>query len=162
MITRYAKALFVAALALYFTVVVFTNITNYGFNFEFVKHVMSMDTTIPGNRDVRRAVTSPVLHHVFYVAIIAWEALAAVLLWAGAYKIWRVIGAGASEFNRYKSLATAGLTLALLLWIVAFVTVGGEWFEMFESKTWNAQSTALQLFAMNGIVLIFLTLPDTD
>lgn len=162
MITRYAKTLLAAALALYLTVVVFTNITNYGFNFEFVKRVMSMDTTIPGNRDLWRAVTSPVLHHVFYVAIIAWEALGAILLWAGAYKLWRAIGAGASEFNRCKSLATAGLTLALLLWIVAFVTVGGEWFEMFESKTWNAQATALQLIAMNGIVLVFLTLPDTD
>ena len=45
---------------------------NYGSNFDFVQHVLSMDTTFPGNQLKWRAISTPALHHAFYWTIIAW------------------------------------------------------------------------------------------
>ena len=35
------------------------NLVDYGSNHEFVKHVLSMDTTFPGNKLMGRAITNP-------------------------------------------------------------------------------------------------------
>ncbi|MGB8800917.1 MAG: DUF2165 family protein, partial [Candidatus Acidiferrales bacterium] len=56
----------------------------------------------------------------------------------------------------------AGLTLALLMWLVAFLTVGGEWFLMWQSRTWNGQEVAVRMFLVMGIVLLLLVMPDTE
>jgi predicted small integral membrane protein len=45
LITRYAKIVMSACLAAFCLLVVFGNITDYGTNYLFVQHVMSMDTT---------------------------------------------------------------------------------------------------------------------
>ena len=49
LIARYAKILMSLALAAFCLVVAFDNLTDYGTNYLFVQHVMSMDTTFPGN-----------------------------------------------------------------------------------------------------------------
>mgnify|MGYP006212504177 CR=1 FL=1 len=50
-----------AAYGLFAASVVLNNITDYGSNFRFVQHVMSMDTTFDGNAAMYRAVTTPLL-----------------------------------------------------------------------------------------------------
>lgn len=47
MIIRLSKALLVCAIALFATLVAFGNITDYGSNFAFVRHVFMMDTIFP-------------------------------------------------------------------------------------------------------------------
>ena len=47
--TRIAKITMVGCLAAYAFLVTFDNLTDYGTNFEFVRHVLSMDTTSPAN-----------------------------------------------------------------------------------------------------------------
>jgi predicted small integral membrane protein len=49
LITRYAKIVMSLVLAAFCLLVTFDNITDYGRNYLFVQHVMSMDTTFPGN-----------------------------------------------------------------------------------------------------------------
>jgi hypothetical protein len=77
---RLAKIVMVAGLAAYALLVAFGNITDYESNFAFIEHVMSMDTTFPGNRLMYRAITSPLLHNLAYCAIIAGEALTGIVL----------------------------------------------------------------------------------
>ena len=62
----------------------------------------------------------------------------------------------AVDFNAGKDLAVAGLVLGLLLWFGGFLVVGGEWFQMWQSKTWNGQEAAFRFVACIGLVLIFL------
>ena len=50
LITRYAKMIVSLVLASFCLLVAFDNITDYGTNYLFVQHVMSMDTTFPGNK----------------------------------------------------------------------------------------------------------------
>ena len=46
---RITKVLMVASLALFALLVTFDNLTDYDTNYSFVRHVLSMDTTFPGN-----------------------------------------------------------------------------------------------------------------
>lgn len=75
LVARLAKLVMVASLALFAFLVTFGNITDYGANFQFVRHVMSMDATFPENPLSYRAITAPVLWHLAYGAIILAEGL---------------------------------------------------------------------------------------
>ena len=43
MITRVAKLLLLAGVGLYYALVVFNNLTDFDSNYQFVRHVLSMD-----------------------------------------------------------------------------------------------------------------------
>jgi predicted small integral membrane protein len=48
------------------------------------------------------------------------------------------------------------------MWLVAVLSVGAEWFLMWQSKTWNGQEAAFRMFTVVGIVLLIVVQPDTD
>lgn len=159
---RAAKAATVAAIALFASLVTFGNLTDYNTNFVFVEHVMSMDTIFPFSTIKYRAITSPALHHAAYALIIAAEAVTAVLCWIGAAMLVRRLRADAETFNRAKTFAVAGLTLGFLLWQVGFMSIGGEWFGMWQSQQWNGVPSAFRFLMTIVAVLIFVALPDQE
>ncbi len=161
MYTRYSKALLIWAVALYASLVVLGNITDYDSNHAFVSHVLKMDTTFPGNRLTWRAIDLPFLHAAFYWLIIFVEAMVAVLCWFGGLCLLRSTN-DPRRFNQSKGIAIAGLTLGILLWFTGFMTVGGEWFAMWQSKEWNGQEAAFRLVVILGIILLYLVQPETD
>src|SRR5277367_5024740 len=124
MIIRAAKVLLLLAVALFYTVVVFNNITDYNSNYLFVYHVLDMDTTFPGNHGMWRAVHSTFVYHSFYDSIICWEIVTAVLTWIGAALLLRKLLSSAAAFNLAKRVAVVALTLGLLLWFLAFLSIG--------------------------------------
>jgi len=162
MTTRVCKALLVAVAGLYLGLITLNNLIDYDSNYEFVRHVLSMDNTFPDNRLMGRAITSPVVHHVLYLIIIVWEGLAALLCWIGTFFLFKSIRSDRIEFNRSKSVATIGLVLSLVLWLFGFLIVGGEWFLMWQSSKWNAQNAATRMFLINGLLLLFLNQPDEN
>ena len=162
MILRIAKALLVMAVALYYTIVVFNNLTDYGSNYQFVRHVLMMDTTFSDNHGMWRALNSPVWHTLFYLVIIVWEILTMILCWWGGFRMLRALDASPVSARGASAVAIAGLASGLSMWFVAFLTVGGEWFLMWQSKTWNAQETAFRMFTVLGIVLLVVAQPDSD
>jgi predicted small integral membrane protein len=46
------------------------------------------------------------------------------------------------------------LTTSLLMWLVAFLDVGGEWFLMWQSQKWNWQEAAFRMFTSVGVVFL--------
>ena len=162
MIIRISKILLLSAVALFYTVVVFNNLTDYNSNYLFVYHVLEMDSTFPGNQGMWRAVHSTFIYHSFYDSIICWETLTALLAWTGATLMLKRVGSPASQFNLAKRVPVVALTLGLLMWFVAFLTVGAEWFLMWQSKTWNGQEAAFRMFTVVGIISIFLVMPDVE
>ncbi len=162
MTLRAAKLSLVVAVALFYTFVVFNNLTDYNTNYQFVRHVLMMDSTSPGNHGMWRALNSPAWHTAFYVSIIAWESIVMFCCWWGAARLARAFSAPAATFHQAKCVAVAALNLALLMWMVAFLGVGGEWFLMWQSKTWNGQDAAFRMFTVIGIVLLLLARPDSD
>ena len=127
-VIRAAKAALVAAIALLASLVAFGNLTDYNTNLVFVQHVLSMDTVFPFSTIKYRAITDPALQRAAYAAIIAAEAVTAVLCWIGAALLVRHIRADGRTFDRAKVFAVAGLTLGFLIWQVGFMSIGGEWF----------------------------------
>jgi predicted small integral membrane protein len=67
-----------------------------------------------------------------------------------------------AEFNQAKHIAISALALALLMWLVSFLTAGGEWFLMWQSRTWNGQDAAFRMFTVIGIVLLLVAQPDAE
>ena len=162
MTLRFAKLILVAGVALFYTLVVVNNTTDYHSNYEFVRHVMMMDSTFPGNRGMWRAVNGPRLHTAFYLTIIVWECATMAFCWWGALQLGRALHGTAEAFHVAKRWAIAALTLSLLMWLVAFLGVGGEWFLMWQSKNWNGQEAAFRMFTVVGIVLLLLVQRDTQ
>jgi predicted small integral membrane protein len=162
MITRWAKVLLLAGIALFYTLVVFNNLTDFGSNLQLVRHTLTMDTTFPGNHGMWRAIDSPAIHLAFYIGIIVWEIVTAILLGWGAVRLVRLVRRPASAFNQAKGVAVAALTLSLTMWLVAFLAVGGEWFLMWQSAAWNGQQAAFRMFTVVGLVMLILLHPDAE
>jgi predicted small integral membrane protein len=160
MTLRACKAALVAAIALWFTLVAYNNVVDYPTNFEFVQHVLSMDTVPANNRLADRALVAPEVHHATYAAIIGWEMLTALVCWWGAINCFRSVRGTGEQFRRARKPAVVGLTLGLLLFLVGFLTVAAEWFAMWQSPQWNGQAAAFRMFAVIGLVLVFLTSSD--
>ncbi len=157
---RLCKIVITALSSVFLLVVVFGNLTDPNSNYQFVRHVLSMDTTFPGNAAMYRAIHEPLLHKAFFASIICWEALTCVLIGAGSARLWRARAAPAAEWRRAKGLASIGLTAGVIQWYFAFMTVGGEWFLMWQSKVWNGQDAAFRLFVFMGLSLLFLNQGD--
>lgn len=161
MYTRSSKVACIWAVAFFISLVVFNNLTDYGSNYAFVEHVLKMDSTFPDNRGMWRAIDSPALHQAFYFLIIFVEMIIAVLCWLGGFRLFRSIN-DPVRFNKSKGIAILGLTLGIILWFPGFITLGGEWFLMWQSKIWNGEQAAFRLVVIFGIVLLYLNQPDGD
>ena len=157
---RLSKVILVATVAFLFSLFAFGNITDYDSNWQFVQHVLAMDTIFPDSTLRWRAITDPGVQTAAYWGIIAWEALTAIVLWIGAA---RLLAAGDGvTFDAVKPTAVLGLTMGLLLYAIGFVAIGGEWFAMWQSETWNGQSKAFEFIGLIAAVLIVLLFPDRD
>jgi predicted small integral membrane protein len=144
--------------ALYFSLVAFGNLTDYYTNFAFVEGVMSMDTTFQDKGLMWRAVGNVALYHIVYVGIIAWESATAVVCWLGG------LCTGCTFVALVGFLPTSSMDLgtrplrSILLWAGAFLTIGGEWFAMWQSEKWNGTEAAMRNFMVSGIALAIVLL----
>ncbi|WP_051820417.1 DUF2165 domain-containing protein [Streptomyces sp. NRRL S-920] len=155
-----AAALLTGTVALYIALVAFGNITDFGTNQQFVRHVLAMDTTFKDDDLMWRAVESTALQDAAYIAIIVWESVAALVLIA-ATALWGAALRRRTGFARAQRLGTIGLLMILLLFGAGFIGVGGEWFAMWQSKNWNGLDAAIRVVTLAGIVLIVNHLPST-
>jgi predicted small integral membrane protein len=154
MALRVSKAILVFAIALFYTILVLNNITDYGSNYEFVRHVLMMDSTFRGNHLMWRAVHVPLVHTVFYIGLIAWESVTMLLCWWAGVRLLKSYRADREQFAAALNLAVIALTTSLLMWLVAFLDVGGEWFLMWQSQRWNGQEEAFRMFTIVGVVFL--------
>ena len=159
-----AAAVVVAINALYILLVAIGNITDYHTNFDFVKHVLAMDTTNFGQAEgvgldtdvMWRAITNPTLVTIGYIGVIIWESLSAIILVAATVQWIRSIKTG--SFDVARRLSTIGLLMILILFMGGFITIGGEWFQMWRSTSWNGLDPAFRNSVLAGIGLILIHL----
>jgi predicted small integral membrane protein len=159
---RVAKVLMVGSLAVFAFIVAFDNVTDYDTNFEFVRHVLSMDTTFPDNALIYRRITSTVLWNLGYWLIILGEALTSLSLALAAIVLMRRLRSRAAEFDRAKRFVYIGSAIGFVVWFFGFMVVAGEWFAMWESRSWNGQEAAFRFYMTILVVLIFVNQPDGD
>lgn len=163
-----ACTVIVAINGLYIFLVALGNITDFDTNQAFVQHVLAMDTINFGagegvniDQDVAwRAIESPLVQNIAYIGVIIWETLTAVVLLASVW-LW-LRAAKTRSFDAPRRLATIGLLMILILFMGGFITVGGEWFQMWRSVEWNGLEPAFRnsVLAAFGLVLIHLPSPQ--
>ena len=85
-----------------------------------------------------------------------------VLLWVSVVGLARSLRVPEAAFNAAKRIPIVALTLSLSMWLVAFLSVGAEWFLMWQSHTWNGQDAAFRMFTVVGILFLILIQPETE
>src|SRR5690606_33987870 len=95
---RLVQTFVVSTLALFATMVALGNFMDYGSNYDFVKHVLAMDTTFEGNNLMWRAITSDALVTVAYWSIIAMEVAVAITAWIASYRMVRNFKSSGDKF----------------------------------------------------------------
>ncbi|WP_030671808.1 DUF2165 domain-containing protein [Streptomyces rimosus] len=156
-----AATVLTGTVALYMALVAFGNITDFGTNQAFVQHVLAMDTTFKDPDLMWRSIESPTLQNIAYVLIIVWETVAAVLLIGGTV-LWAREVRGGAGYAGPRRLSTIGLLMVLLLFGAGFMAVGGEWFAMWQSKSWNGLDAAARNVVLAGVALVVVQLRGAD
>ncbi len=102
-----------------------------------------------------RAIINETLQNIAYAGIIRWEWATVGVLLAAAVS-W--IGERDGGYRLARALSAYGLVMALLLFVGGFIVIGGEWFQMWRSASWNGLEPAFRnsALAMLGLVLIHL------
>ncbi len=157
---RIVKIVMVGSLALFAGLVTFDNLIDYETNYDFVRHVLSMDTTPPGNALTYRSITSPSLWRAAYGLIIAGEGATALGFAGAAALLLRRVRSQATSFNGAKGLTAVAAGLGFLVWFFGFMVIGGEWFQMWQSPLWNGQEAAFRIYVTILGVLIFVMQKD--
>lgn len=157
-LVRYSKVILMTYISFFGLLVMHSNFTDYQSNYEYVGHILSMDTT-QINENIRyRAITSPMLHHRIYWLIITLEVIYTVCCLLGTYHLYRKINASAEAFHDAKKLSIIGLLIAMFVYYVGLQTIGVEWFDMDTSQTWNAKDWARHIVDFIFPLLIYIVI----
>jgi predicted small integral membrane protein len=161
--TRLVKTAMVGSCALFALLVAYDNLADYGSNYAFMRHTLSMDTTFPDNvLKQSRAITEPTAWAIAYWLIILAEAAVGIVLGFATLRLATTVASSARMFNVAKKFAVIGAGLGFLLWFTGFMVVGGEWFTMWQSRMWNGQEAAFRFYLTLLAVVIFVNQPDGE
>lgn len=158
---RIIKVGMVGTIALFFSLVALDNLIDDASNFPAVQHVLSMDTTFHVPVLMQRAITSYKIQRFTYYLISVWELFTAIICWLACFRFLITLNAEESQFNQAKTIALLGLFFGFILYMLGFVVIAGEWFNMWQSPTWNAQPTAGLFASLILLMMIFLSGPDS-
>lgn len=159
---RLAKSIAVASIALMSLLILIGNITDYNTNFHFVEHVLKMDTIFPGSHVHYRSIHSIFLFNLVYILIMSLEALMAFCCAKGSWLLFRHLKSDAAVFHTSKNWAVAGIIIGLLIFFLGFEVIAGEWFSMWQSKTWNGLASAERITSFLGLTLILLHFREVE
>ena len=81
------------------------------------------------------------------------------MLWWGVVRL--VAGFRNGDWDGARRTAGLGL-LMMILSAFGIITVGGEWFAMWQSSQWTGLDPALQNFILAGVTMILLHPPSHD
>lgn len=103
------------------------------------------------------AISHPGVQVAGYVLIIVWESLAALVLIAAFVQWIRERGRG---FASARALTSIGLLMIVALFFGGFMTMGGEWFQMWRSDSWNGLDPAFRNTVLALVPLVLVHLPS--
>jgi predicted small integral membrane protein len=154
-LVRACKVMLVAIVGVLISLVALGNLMNYDANWQFVRHVLAMDTIFPGSHLLWRAITNRGLQTAAYLAIISWEVLNAMVIIIATVGLAANVG-NADGFTGSAPLAVLGLTMVIILFGFGFIAIGGEWFLMWQSTTWNGIESAFRYVTLAGLTILVL------
>ena len=141
-------------------IIAFSNLTDYSTNFEFVKHVLSMDSIFENSTVKYRSITNNTIHHLSYLFIIMLEITMAYFFITSAVQMYLQMKNSKEQFNLSKKNAYIGVSLGILLWFIGFTVIGGEWFSMWQSNDWNGLEEANRIVSFFMLTYLALVIVD--
>lgn len=164
-IVRLSKITFVAAIALFTTLVAFTNIYFSFLNFIFkdpitVESFITLLFSRPSTDWL--AIGDAIIQNIGYSLTVVGEMVTAILCWIGCVRMLVSIKAPKNAFQFSKRTAIAGLALGFLVWHIAFIFVRDAWFNMWILHGWNIEPDGLRFFITIILVLIYVVMPDDE
>jgi len=160
-ILRLCKSIICFSLAIFALLVCLNNLMDYGSNYAFVQHTLSMDTVFPDNTLKYRAIVDPFVWGLAYGLIIFVEFLTGILLLIGAISLLKNIYSPVA-FTRAKNWVYLGCLAGFLLWFFGFIVIGGEWFCMWQSEKWNGVEAAFRFVVLIMFTLLFTAMPESE
>ncbi|WP_353202186.1 DUF2165 domain-containing protein [Polynucleobacter sp.] len=160
-ILRVCKSIICFSLAIFALLVCLNNVMDYGSNYAFVQHTLSMDTVFPGNTLKYRAILDPLVWSLAYGLVIFAEFLTGILLLIGAISLLKNIHSSVA-FTRAKNWVYLGCLAGFLLWFFGFIVVGGEWFCMWQSEKWNGVEAAFRFVVLIMFTLLLTAMPESE
>lgn len=157
---RISKTFLVFIIGIMAVLIVIGNVTDFYTNYYFVEHVMKMDTIFPASRIHYRAIHSPFIYNTGYILIILMETIMGFFCLKGGLRMFNNLRKDGSAFHASKNWAVAGIMIGILTWLLGFEVIGGEWFSMWQSATWNGLAAAERVLSFLFFVLILLHLKD--
>jgi len=80
----------------------------------------------------------------------------------GSWSLFRNLKEDAATFHASKNWAVAGITIGIIIWFLGFEVIGGEWFAMWQSTTWNGLASAQRIVDFLVLTLILLHLKENN
>lgn len=157
-IIRASKLALMSFISFFGLMMMYSNFADYPTNYEYVAHILSMDTTSDRETYTNRAITSPMLQHRIYWIIITLEVIYTILCLMGTYQLYRKLKASADDFHEAKSYALMGLLVAIFVYYVCIQVVGIEWFNMDQSQAWNYDEWAKSILNFILPSLIYISI----
>ena len=159
-ILRVSKVIVCLSLSIFALMVGFNNLADYGSNYSFVQHTLSMDTVFSGNTLKSRAILNPLIWNIAYGLIIFAELLTGVLLMVGTICLIKNLN-NSIKFIRAKSWIYLGCSIGIFLWFFGFIVIGGKWFCMWQSAQWNGIEAAFRFVVLIMLTIIITAIPES-
>ncbi|MGV3278021.1 DUF2165 family protein [Rickettsiales bacterium LUAb2] len=159
-----SKSILAFFLACFGLIVGIDNIIDYNTNYQFVYHVLRMDSmeTFFSNSPalVARAIHSTVIYKIFYALIILGELITGLLFLAGSVLLFINIFNNNTKFIIMGKICCifGGIT-AIAIWYFGFAVVGGEYFSMW-ANTFTGQMKAYTFVTFILIALIYISIKE--
>jgi len=153
---RRSKVAIVFMVGMLGAMIVFSNATDYDSNYIYLGHILSMDTT--GSHLMYRSINSEMMHHRIYWMIMTLETIFTSACLLGGYQLAKNINASDEQFHEAKKYAVLGFLVALFVYYFCLQVIGNEWFDMDQSKDWNAMKWAKSIVDFLLPALIFLVM----
>lgn len=158
---RYLKIVLVVFVSLLCLLYAAQNVVNLRAAYGFVYAVFSMADHGVYPASLGPAITSPALVWLALAVIIALEFAAGLLAARGAWDLWAARHAPAEVFNGAKTWALLGCGLGVVVWFGLFTTLGGAWFQMWQTELGSGSlQGAFQYTMQIGLVLLFVNMAD--
>lgn len=159
---RYLKIVLVGFVALLCLLYAAQNVVNLQAAYGFVYAALSMADHVAYPDSLGPAITAPALVWAALIFIIALEFTAGLVAARGAWDLWVARNAPPATFNEAKTYAVLGCGLGLVVWFGLFTTLGGAYFQMWQTQLGGGSlGGAFQFAVQIGIVLLFVNMADS-
>ena len=135
------------------------NFTHIGTGFETVAAVLNPQD-VEGLASWQR-LESPIAVWTAWAIIPLSKLVAAGLIFTGSWQMWRVRRLGANEFNRAKSLALVGCSVAIAMLFGGFIVAAETYFLLWQTELGAlALPVAFRYIGCIALIAIFVQQPD--